>query len=310
MTPLVARNRSIGVIVADNLYSGAPITEDSVNLLTAFAGHAAVALENAELYGRLEHLNSQLAEKIQELERTQGELVLSERLAAIGEMSARIAHEIRNPLATVGGFARSVLKKPEPGRVETACNIIVEEVERLEGLLNNTLNFARPTQPRLQEVSLPELLHETHRMLASDLQNQQIVYRQHIVDGLPDIHLDVDQVKQVLINLLKNAIQAMPSGGNLQVAARLVPSPAWAANGSGEFVAIEIQDTGVGIEPEHMNQLFNPFFTTKTYGTGLGLVISKKIVEDHRGMLTLESQPGEGTTVRILLPVQPVSSEG
>jgi signal transduction histidine kinase len=123
--------QTIGIILADNLYSGSPITDDSVDLLTTFAGHAAMALENAELYHELQ-------EKVSALERAQEELVQSERLAVIGQMSARIAHEIRNPLATIGGFARSILRNPDPERVTSAAAIISDEVSRLENLLRDT----------------------------------------------------------------------------------------------------------------------------------------------------------------------------
>ncbi|MCZ6632991.1 MAG: PAS domain S-box protein [bacterium] len=285
VTPLVAHDQVVGAIVADNLYSSAPITDDSVDRLVAFASHVALALENAELYRRLE-------EKVQELERTQEELVQAERLSVIGEMSARIAHEIRNPMTTIGGFARSILKSSDPDRIQTAGRIIVEEVERLENLLNDTLDFTRPNPLHRSPIELEAILDDIRQMLKKDIQNQAISYTQHIHPDLPSLNLDAAQFKQVLLNLFQNALQAMAEGGTLTVSAQPLP----------EGVEIRIQDTGEGIAPEHLEEIFSPFFTTKTYGTGLGLPISKKIIEDHQGCILFESEPGKGTTVSIHLP--------
>ncbi len=304
--PLVVKDRALGVIVADNLYSGTTITDDNVDLLTAFAGHAALALDNAELYRQLEEKVLEVERAYTKLERTQQELVLSERLAVIGEMSARMAHEIRNPMATIGGFARSILKKPDPRRVKTAGSVILEETERLEKLLEDTLNFTRPSKPQLVPTDLNRLFQEVHTLIDGELQDKQVAYTEYLNPDLPTLNLDAAQIKQVLINLLHNALQAMPSRGNLTVTARCCQPPPQAQTGEArsEWVEIEIRDTGEGIPAEHLEQIFSPFFTTKTYGTGLGLAICKKIVEDHAGALTLESQPDQGTTVRVQLPSQ------
>ena len=295
VTPLVVQDRAMGVIVADNLYSGAPITADSVEMLRAFAGHAALALENAGLYRQLE-------EKIAELERTQEELVQSERLAVIGELSAQIAHEIRNPLAIIGGFARSMQRRPDPERIQTAARVIGEEVGRLEVLLTDILNYTRPRQLTPQPTDLSNLIEEVHHLIAEGLQGRGIHYNQQVDAGLPLVSIDVDQFKQVLINLLKNAYQAMPEGGELAVFLRLRPE--------NQCIEIEIKDTGEGIPLEIQGKLFSPYFTTKTTGTGLGLAISKQIIDRHGGNITLESQKGAGTSVFIRIPQTGVQSEG
>ena len=313
--PLAAKSRAIGVIVADNLYSGAPITDDSMDLLLAFAGHAALALENAELYQRLQDTVREVEDAYLELERTQKELVLSERLAVIGEMSARIAHEIRNPMTTIGGFARSILRKSDPERVETAAKIIVQEVERLEKLLAETLSFTRPSRPHFVPTDLHQILQDVRTLIGEEMQEKHIVYQEHLCPDLPHPNLESTQIKQVLINILQNALQALPSGGNLTVTTRCLTKPGQPSDERTEatdvpdvnagWVEIEIQDTGEGIPTEHIEKLFSPFFTTKTYGTGLGLAISQKIVDDHKGRLTIQSQPGQGTTVCIQLPLSP-----
>lgn len=294
--PLVTRDRVLGLILADNLYSGAPITDDSVDLLTAFAGHAAVALDNAELYHQLEEQVQEVGRAYDELERTQGELVQSERLAVVGQMSARIAHEIRNPLATIGGFANSILKKPDPNRVRRAASIIVDEVTRLETLLRDTLSFTRPTKPSPSPTDLGAMVVEIRALLEEDLRMFGIDYVEEISPDLPTVELDAGQMKQVLINLTQNAIQAMPTGGTLAVRVNRTEE-----DGVGHVI-LTVEDTGEGIKPDDLESVFSPFFTTKTYGTGLGLVISKQIIEDHGGQIAADSVFGQGTTIRIDLP--------
>ena len=311
--PLAVRGRVIGAIVADNYFSGAPISDESVELLSAFAGHAALALENAELYHKLEGEIRAVEDAYRELERTQEELVVSERMAVIGEMSVHMAHEIRNPLATIGGFARSLLRKFDPDRAQTAAAIIVEEVNRLENLLARTLSFTKPTPAQVAASDLNEIYRSALDLLEADLADLRVACREELDPVLPRVDLDAPQVKQVLINVLQNAVHAMPEGGELHAATRsLAAAPALAGEEArsreGEWVEIEIRDTGKGIPEEHLKQIFSPFFTTKTHGTGLGLPICRKIVEDHTGYLAIESPPDGGTVVRIGFPCR--SPEG
>jgi PAS domain S-box-containing protein len=288
--PLTTQNKTLGIILADNLYSGAPITEDSVDLLTTFASHAAMALDKAELYHELQ-------EKVSALERTQEELVQSERLAVIGQMSARIAHEIRNPLATIGGFARSISRKPEPDRVMTASAIICDEVTRLENLLRDTLSFTKPAKPVLAPADLNALIEEVKTMLSRDEAAEGVEVRVEPDDHLPAFPMDIAQMKQVCLNIAQNAAQATEPGGSILLRTELLNEE------DIRSVRVEVKDTGEGIRAQDLDQIFSPFFTTKTYGTGLGLVISKQIIEDHGGQIDAESRAGEGTVIRITLPI-------
>jgi PAS domain S-box-containing protein len=313
--PLVAKGRVLGVIVADNLYSGTPIADDAVDLLSAFASHAALALDNSEVYHQLEERAGELEHAYSELATTQKELVLSERLAVIGEMSARMAHEIRNPMATIGGFARSILKRPDEERTKRAAGIIVEEVERLEKLLADTLSFTKPSRPDLAPVSPGKLHADICALVREDFRARGVDYHEDIEPDLPDLYVDASQVKQVVINIIQNALQAMPSGGDLWVTVkRLYPDPGSPeAQNTGPdtvWVEMEVRDSGEGISPEHLEQIYSPFYSTKTYGTGLGLAITRKIIEDHSGHIHITSSPDEGTTVRIRLPSQHVPVEG
>ncbi len=284
--PLVAQEEWLGVIVADNAFSRHPITEESERLLRLFASSASVALRNAQLI-------SELKESLEREQKMREQLVHSERLAAIGELAAKVAHDLRSPLVTIGGYARQLQRNPsDPERVRRNIQIIVDEVERLERQLRDLLDFAAPKKPRLKKVNLSELvsrLAEIHRP------SMEAAGVHLMVDFPPEplfVMVDEIQMERVLLNLWRNAVEAMPEGGTLSV--RL-----WR---EGDFVKISIRDTGVGIIPDELPNIFKPFYTTKSAGSGLGLAICKKIVDEHGGQIEVESTVGKGTTFTITLP--------
>ena len=285
--PLVVKGGAVGVIVADNPYSREPITEDHIHLLNIFAGQAALAIENAETCKSLE-------EKIEQLRETQERLCRSERLVAMGEISTYIAHEIRNPLVTIGGFARSIERaKPKEEEVATATRIIVEEVSRLEKILGNIKDFSKPQEPRKVRVHINTLLEDTCCLTEAYLRERRISLVKNFSPGLPPTFLDPSQIKQVFLNLIKNAAESMEGGGTLTVQ----------TTQEEQYIRTDISDTGQGMAPEVMEKIFTPFFTTKTSGTGVGLVVSQKIIDDHDGKLRVSSIQGRGSTFSILLPV-------
>ncbi len=285
--PLVVKGRVIGVVVADNLYTREPITEDHIQLLNVFAGQAALAIENADTCESLE-------EKIEQLRETQERLVRSERLVAMGEISTYIAHEIRNPLVTIGGFARSIEKAmPKEEEMATAAKIIVEEVSRLEKILGNIKDFSKPQEPRKVRVHLATLLEDTCSLTEGYLRGKGINLVRNFTPGLPPIFLDPAQIKQVFLNLIKNAVESMEGGGTLTIQ----------TFEEEHYIRTDVSDTGQGIAPEVMKKIFTPFFTTKTSGTGVGLVVSQKIIDDHDGKLRVSSIQGKGSTFSVLLPI-------
>jgi len=250
------------------------------------------------LFLALRHIVKQ-AEVI--LERRQAEqraleaqLHQAERLAALGEMTAGVAHEIRNPLGIISSTAELLhqrLQRYEPGN--RLAQIIVEEANRLNEKVTEFLDFARPRVPHLQPVDLSRVVERSLEFLEPEIQRLHIrVDRHYHLDGRPQM-VDPDLMHQALLNLLLNAIQAMPHGGELRV--HLSPGP----NGGSQ---IRVEDTGEGIEPERLKKIFNPFFTTKEKGSGLGLPIVKSIVDSHQGEIRVESTPGQGTQVIITLP--------
>ncbi len=254
------------------------------------------------LFVALRHIVKQ-AEVI--LERRQAEqraleaqLHQAERLAALGEMTAGVAHEIRNPLGIISSTAELLndrLNRYEPGN--RLAQIIVEEANRLNEKVTEFLDFARPRIPNLQPVDLEKLLDRSLEFLEPEINRLHIrVQRHYRLNGIPQT-ADPDLLHQAFLNLLLNAIQAMPQGGELRVS--LTPSP---GNGG---IEIRVEDTGQGIEPESQKKIFNPFFTTKEKGSGLGLPIVKSIIDSHQGEIRVESEPGRGTAVIITLPPLP-----
>jgi PAS domain S-box-containing protein len=226
--------------------------------------------------------------------RTQMELRLqqSERLASIGEMSTYIAHEIRNPLFAISGFANQLLREAQEAKTREKLGIIVAESRRLDGILKSILTFARPSEsaPGLADVN--SIVRDTMDLLSMACENQGIEPILALTTDIPLVKADPELIKQCLVNLVKNALEAMPAGGILTVRTGLTPS----------HVSLEVEDTGVGILPEMRDKVFSPFFSTKGKGSGLGLAMSKKILDDLGGTVDLTSIPGEGTRVALLLP--------
>jgi signal transduction histidine kinase len=224
----------------------------------------------------------------------EAQLHQAERLAALGEMTAGVAHEIRNPLGIISSTAELLhqrLSRYEPGN--RLAQIIVEEATRLNNKVTEFLDFARPRIPNLQPVDLEKVLERSLEFLEPEIQRLNIrVARHYQMNGRPQV-ADPELLHQAFLNLLINALQAMPQGGELRVS--LTPG----ADGGSH---IRVEDTGEGIEPERLKKIFNPFFTTKEKGSGLGLPIVKSIVDSHQGEIRVESEPGRGTAVIIHLP--------
>jgi hypothetical protein len=286
--PLVARGEVVGVIVADNLYSSTPITNDHVEILTMFANQAALAIETAQAYKRLE-------DKISEIKDMQERLIRSERLAIMGKIAAYIAHEIRNPLTTIGGFAQSILRKSTNDEsIRESSQIIKDEVRRLENILANVMDFTKPQKPLKMVVEINEVVENACLLLASFLRVQGIQVIKKLTPNLPQITVDPDQIKQVFVNLIKNAAESMPNGGTLTVK----------TGTEDNFIRIDIIDTGTGMTKEILENIFNPFYTTKPGGTGVGLAVTQQIIDEHEGQLKANSKVGKGTTfsVYLLLP--------
>ena len=235
------------------------------------------------------------AEKIENMKK----MVRSNRLAAVGTMVSGLVHEIRNPMVAIQSFLQLMPRKMGDREfVMRYARIAQGEADRIEKLLENMLSFARPARPVLQPCDMNEMVERTIQLL--DFQARRtsirIVFEKEL--ALPMVHTDPHQIAQVLQNLGMNAIQAMERSGELVFRTFLAQG-----RREGSRVAVEVRDTGPGIPAEHLDKVFDPFFTTKAEGTGLGLSISYQIVNEHNGVLEVNSQPGEGTTFTIYLPL-------
>lgn len=222
---------------------------------------------------------------------------LAERLAAVGQMVATVTHEIKTPLALIGGFANQL--KKEPGLSEKGLRklgIIVEEVARLENMLVELGDLSRPQRYVWNEIDLAQLVGHVKALMAPQLKRNRFFLKVEATPGLPRIMGDKDKLSQVLINLINNAIQA--GGPNDEVKLELNPVP----NGQVELL---VRDWGCGIPEQYIEDIFTPFFTTKKRGTGLGLPVAKRIIDEHGGSIEMLSSPESGTTARVLLPPAP-----
>jgi two-component system sensor histidine kinase HydH len=238
-----------------------------------------------------------ILERRQEEQRSlEAQLHQSERLAALGEMTAGVAHEVRNPLGIISSTAELLqerLARYEPQN--HLAQIIVDETNRLNEKVTEFLDFARPRTPNLRPCDLEAVLNRNLELLQPEIDRLGIIVtRDFQLNGQPLV-VDQDLLHQAFLNILLNAIQAMPQGGHLTVSTLPGPQP-------GQGGEIRIQDDGEGIDPDTLKKILNPFFTTKEKGSGLGLPIVKSIIEAHRGNLTISSTPGTGTTVTITIP--------
>lgn len=295
VVPLVVKGEPRGAIYVDNQFRERGITDEDIQLLTMFASEACLALENARLYESLEGA-------LTTVRATQDKLLQSEKLAALGEMAAKIAHEIKNPLTVIGGFAARMARK-EGARGDPASaryvKIILKEVRRLERVIQQTLDFSRDVVPDFRPMNVCAEIREVLAMFRDDLEESKIRTVTGCEADLPEIQGDPDQVRQLLWNLVSNAIQAMEAGGTLTVKARR------AEPGEGDGVVVQVGDTGGGIPHDVVHNIFNPFFTTKAKGTGLGLPIVHTIVEKHGGSIHLDNREGEGVDFFVFLPRVP-----
>ncbi len=292
--PLVVKGDARGAIYVDNKFSGRDISDEDIQILTMFASEACLAMENAALYESLE-------DALDEVRTAQDRLVQSEKLAALGERAAKIAHEIKNPLTVIGGFAARMARKDKVGERDPQtfaryATIIRKEVQRLERTIQQTLYFSREMAPAFRLVHVNDDIREVLAMFRDELEELRITAVVELSPHVPVISVDPDQFRQILWNLVSNALQAMEGGGTLTLASRP------AAESEGEGVVIQVGDTGGGIPHDAVHNIFNPFFTTKSRGTGLGLPIVHAIVQKHGGTILLDNREGEGVTFSVFLP--------
>ena len=249
--------------------------------------------ESKRIYQQLERSHKQLQQSLNELEQAQFQLIRTEKLAALGQLAAGVAHEINNPLGTITIYAHILKRSLEPDdpRGED-IDLIISEAARTKEIVQGLLSFARETKLKPGETNINDLIEETLGLIVNQVLFQNIKIKKNLEADMPTLFADATQLKQVFLNLILNAAQAMAGKGSLTIA----------TSHEAGVIAVRIKDTGPGIPPENIGKLFNPFFTTKEKGTGLGLAISYGIVERHSGKIDVETELGKGSTFIISLP--------
>lgn len=276
---------------------GHPVSHLALVVNFLFAGIVAGILADRERRQKqvLQQTTQQLSAVYREFQDNFEGMKRAERLYALGQLSAGLAHEVRNPLASIEGAA-AILQK-EPGTEERRhefLEIIQKECRRLNRLLTNFLDFAKPRLPQYQAIEVGQVLDSVISLAAHAIGRKAIRLRKDLPPNPPILECDPEQLKQVLLNLTINAIQAMPDGGEIVLAAQQ----------QGEKILIQVRDQGSGISPANLDKTFDPFFTTKENGTGLGLPVAYQIVSQHGGVLSVENNIDKGTTFAVLLPLQ------
>jgi signal transduction histidine kinase len=293
--PLTARRRVLGSI---RLYTNERRDFDLSDrkMFLAIAGMAATAIDNARLYTQVDEKNKELVSTNKMLRSTQKQLVQKEKLAALGEMAATVAHEIRNPLTSVRGFAQRISRKYAglgDGRLTEYTSIIIEEVDRLNKFIKDVLDFARRAKPEFKKVNVNIILSDIINLMRDELTAQSIVVVPDFDMNLPGIYADEVLLRQAFLNILQNSRQAMGKGGILMIRTQTFD----------QEVRLRIADDGHGIPRELLHKVWTPFYTTKTQGTGLGLSLVLRIIDDHHGKLLIRSRVGQGTVIDIRFPV-------
>ena len=280
--PLTLRADIVGII---RMYFAEKrrFSEEELDFVIAITEQCACAIDKARLIetqqARYDHLALQ-----------------TEKLSALGRMAAGIAHEINNPLGGILLFSTNLFKKvTEEGPFKEGLEIIINETMRCKTIIQDLLEFSREKEPEKTFANINNIIEKTLSMLENEFRLHHIRVETHLSSELPDILVDVNQMHQVFVNLLLNAVEAIQDNGVISIRSQIDPAQ--------RCVRVEIADNGCGIPPEHISKVFEPFFTTKAKGTGLGLAVSYRIVRNHHGDIKVSSQPGQGTRFTIEIPL-------
>jgi two-component system, NtrC family, sensor kinase len=283
--PINSKDRLIGILNLGHREGKEMYSQEDVEVLSTLANQTAIAIENARLY--------------ENLKQSQSIIRRADRLSSLGMLTAGLAHEIRNPLVAIRTFTQLLPERYQDQEFrELFQSLAMKEVDRICGLVNDLLSFARPSTPNMSPQDVNEIVGNIARILQSQAKVKDVKIGLHMAPKLPKIFIDKEQIKQVCMNLILNAIQSIENGGSVEIGTHL-----YGENGSARFVQIEVRDTGIGIPEKDIENIFNPFFTTKKDGSGLGLSISHQIIKEHGGYMVVESQVGKGTSFFIRLPV-------
>jgi two-component system NtrC family sensor kinase len=272
--------------------------EEALRLAQVYANQAAVFIENARLVEELRQaaadLEARVEQRTRELRTSQARVIRAEKMAAVGRLAGSVAHEVNNPLQAITLHLQLVTDEINSQSAQEQINIVQHELDRISEIVQRLLEFQRPKLARRSRQRIEDLLEEVLALAGKQSQQAGVSIDYHLEDDLMPVLASGDQIKQVFLNLILNAIEAMPGGGKLTIRGR----------SSDDVVIITFTDTGPGISPEEMNQLFEPFFSTKQSGSGLGLAVSQEIITSHGGLLEVFNHPQSGAVFTVTLPAE------
>lgn len=284
--PLLSKGRLIGFINLSHKFNKDIYSHEDIELLTTLAFQTSIAIENARLY--------------EDLKKSKSYMRRADRLASLGTLATGLAHEIRNPLVAIKTFTQLLPDRLDDEEFRNHfLNVASSEVDRISSLITELLDFAKPSEPKLELEDINSILDGMLLLISTETKKKEISVVKNYTPNLPLVKVDREQIKQVFLNILLNAIDATPIKGRISVTTRSFIKP------HGEpYLQIEFTDTGCGIPPEHLEEIFTPFFSTKDKGSGLGLAICHQIIQDHNGYIDVESELNRGTSFYINLPLQ------
>jgi len=292
VVPLYSPRRAFGVIIADNYVTRQPIKDEYVRALELFASQASLAIEQSHLYMDMQKQIVELEALNQEIDQNKDLLVKAERYTALGQMAAQMVHVLRNPITSIGGVSRILAKKIADEELGKYLNVMVKETDRLESTLQDLFDFVTQTDFQKELAPLFPVIRKTLLLMQSQVVKQGVETVLDLAGEDPVLSMDVRQMRQMFLHLVKNAVEAMPDGGTLTIAAVVTDKD----------VQVTIADTGIGISTSNLPVAKDPFFTTKTYGTGMGLTMVERVVKGHGGDFILYNLPA-GVKVQVTLPL-------
>ncbi len=294
VVPLFSPSRAFGVIIADNFVTGQPITNDHIYSLEVFASQASLAVEHSHLYHDQAKKIAELEMLTEELDKSKNLLVEAERFSALGQMSAQLVHSIRNPITSIGGMAKILTRKFANEEQKKFLEVIIKETSRLDKVLEDLNNYADQAQEMNPEaIVLCEMLRKTLILMQPELTKQKINWDIKCPDQDMQISADRKHLQQMFLHLVRNAVEAMPNGGQLEVF----------VNRDEDWIHITVKDSGVGMPEDTLDKAKDPFFTTKTYGTGMGLTMVENVLKSHGGNFKMYKRDAGGLAVIVNLPV-------
>jgi signal transduction histidine kinase len=283
--PLISKGQLIGMINVSHKFNKDIYSHEDIELLNTLANQTTIAIENARLY--------------EDLKKSKSYIRRADRLASLGTLTAGLAHEIRNPLVAIKTFTQLLPERLEDEEFRNHfLNIASGEVDRISALVTELLEFARPSEPKFELEDMNSILDGMILLVSNETKSKHIDIIKDYASDLRPITIDREQMKQVFLNMLLNGIEATPENGNICVKTRFFEKPEGDA-----YIQVEFTDSGCGIPPEYLEEIFTPFFTTKEKGSGLGLSISNQIIQDHRGYIDVESEVNKGTSFFVNLPL-------